>query len=92
MPSDLPTIAEIRENIDEADEIILRALAARMKCAKHLKILKDQMGLKIADPKREEALKAQWKKRAAELGFAPELALMILDFILSESRRIQEAS
>lgn len=89
MSSAPATLAEIRTAIDDADEIILRALGARMKAVKFLKALKQQAGMKIVDLKREEVVRATWKKRAEELGIAPELALIILDFLLSESKRVQ---
>ena len=83
---DLP---ELRKAIDDADEIILRAIAARFAGIEHLKIVKGQRKLPVEDLKREEQIRNRWKKRAAELGIREELALVILDFLLSESKRLQ---
>ncbi len=83
---DLP---ELRKAIDDADEIILRAIAARFAGIEQMKAVKTEKKMPIEDPKREQQLKKRWKNRAAELGIREELALVILDFLLSESKRLQ---
>ena len=86
------TLADIRRAIDDADEIILRAIATRMKAVAHLKAIKSAKGLPIKDPVRERIVKSAWKEKAIALGIKPELALLILDFLLEDSKRIQRAS
>lgn len=83
------TIATLREAIDEADEILLRALGARLRAVRLLKNVKSDTGMRVESASREAELKAQWKKRAKELKIPEELALLILDFLLTESKRIQ---
>lgn len=83
---DLP---ELRKAIDDADEIILRAIAARFAGIEQMKIVKAGKKMPVEDTKREEELKKKWKKRAKELGIREELALLILDFLISESKRLQ---
>jgi chorismate mutase len=85
------SIADIRRAIDEADDILLKALAARFRAIKHLKEIKRQTDMQIESPSREAELKTRWKQKAAELGLAPELALLMLDFILTESKRLQKS-
>lgn len=90
MPTDpLLTITSVRKSIDDADEILLRALAARFAAVEHLKVLKKKEGKTVVDADREEEIKVLWKKRAAKLGLREELVLLVLDFILAESRRLQ---
>ena len=84
------SLDDIRKAIDEADEIILRTIATRMKAVSHLKAIKTEKGLPITDAVRERILKSKWKERADALNIRPELALMILDFLLSESKRLQK--
>ena len=86
------SLEEVRSAIDAADEILLRAIATRMKAVAHLKAIKDAKGLPIKDPVRERIVKSQWKEKAVALGIKPELALLILDFLLEDSKRIQKAS
>ena len=86
-----PTIADIRSAIDDADEILLRSLAARFKGVEQLKILKEIQRLPLEDTVREDELKTKWKAHAKKLGIREELALMILDFVLAESKRIQKS-
>lgn len=83
------TLEEVRSAIDAADEILLRAIATRMKAVAHLKAIKSAKGLPVKDPVRERILKSQWKDKAQALGIRPELALLILDFLLEDSKRIQ---
>lgn len=85
------TLQEVRRAIDDADEVLIRALGARLRAVAHLQTLKKSEKLPIEDPEREETIKAQWKDRAKRAGVSPELALLILDFILSESKRIQKS-
>lgn len=85
------TIPTLRAAIDEADDIILRALGARFRAVHHLKELKRETGMQVESASREAELKSRWKKKAKELDIPEELALLILDFLLTESKRIQSA-
>lgn len=85
------TIHGIRSVIDDADDILLKALAARFRAIRHIKEVKRETGMQVESTSREAELKDKWKKRAQELNIPQELALLILDFILAESKRIQSA-
>lgn len=85
------TIPQIRAAIDEADDILLKALSARFRAIRHLALIKKDIDMQIESPSRETELKERWKKKADELGVPSPLALLILDFILAESKRIQSA-
>jgi len=85
------TVPVIRAAIDEADNIFLKALATRFRAVRHLKEIKRETGMQIESPSREAELKDKWKKKAQELDLPRELTLLILDFILAESKRIQAA-
>lgn len=85
------TIPTVRAVIDDADDILLKALAARFRAIRHLKEIKRDTGMQVESASRETELKEKWKKRAQELNIPPELTLLILDFILAESKRIQSA-
>ncbi|OGJ69173.1 hypothetical protein A3J34_02535 [Candidatus Peribacteria bacterium RIFCSPLOWO2_02_FULL_51_10] len=90
MDSPKLTIDDIREAIDEADKILLKALGARYRAVRYLGQFKKLMKLPMADPGRERRIKEAWKKQAKKLELSEEFALLILDFILSESKRIQK--
>lgn len=85
------TIPVIRTAIDEADDILLKALATRFRAVRHLKEIKRETGMQVESPSRETELKEKWKKKSQELDIPTELALLILDFILAESKRLQSA-
>ncbi len=84
-------LSEVRRAIDEADDILLKALAARFRAVEYLKQLKRAEKKPVNDPARELQLKERWKERARSLGLKEELALLMLDFILTESKRVQKA-
>ncbi len=86
-----PTISELRVAIDAADEIIIRALAARFRAVESLRDMKKAENLPILDPRRESAMKRTWKESAKEHHVSESLALLMLDFILAESKRLQES-
>jgi|GEM_PF-1309306 len=83
------TISDVRRAIDEADDILLKALAARFRATGRLKQLKRAEKKPVEDPERERQLKERWKERARLLGLKEELALLMLDFILTEAKRVQ---
>ena len=88
---DIATLKDIRATIDMADEIILKGLSARFRGIEFLRRLKKSDSLRISDPAREQELKARWKKLAKEMKVPEPLALLILDVILVESKRLQES-
>ena len=89
MTKEHPTVEELRAAITAADEIVIRALAARFRAIERLKELKKENGMPVEDAARETKVKEYWKKSAAEHDVPESLALLLLDFILSESKRLQ---
>lgn len=83
---------EVRTAIDEADAILLKALAARFRAVRHLKTVKQVSGIAVEDSEREKILKEAWRKQAQDFEIPTELALLILDCILIESKNIQNPS
>ncbi len=89
--SDIALLQKLRGLIDKIDDFILYALSERFQAIELLRELKQAKDMRIADPRRERELKARWKKRAKELKVPEALALLMLDFILVESKRMQES-
>ncbi len=83
------SLKDVRRAIDESDKILLKALGARFRAIKYLGQLKKIEKIPVEDSSRERELKAIWKKQAKALELNEEFVLLILDFILAESRRIQ---
>ena len=90
MPSSL-TLAEVRSPNDDADEILLRTLAVRFKAVEHLRAIKREANVPTEDVVRENKLRDKWKKLSEKFKLRPEFALLILDIILVESKRLQDA-
>ena len=83
------TIDDFRDLINEADAILLTALGTRFKGIQFLRRYKKLSGLPIQDRAREDVLRDRWKTLARKEGVPEALALLILDCIIVESKRIQ---
>lgn len=86
---DDPELAQLRRDLDEADERLLAALAARMGLVRRIGDYKGTRGLPAWDPAREQAVVASIEKEAARLDLDPLLCRRIYALVLDESRAIQ---
>lgn len=79
----MTTLHDIRRRIDILDSEILVLFARRMQeCSEAAKF----KGGFTEDPKREEELRAKWKREAEQLKLSPACALSVLDLVLLESK------
>ena len=89
-PAELSDIDELRDAIDQTDEMLLRSLGARFRATKLVGKIKRMYQKPIRDEGREEKMKEKWRQHAKTHGIPQPLALLMLDLILDESRRLQE--
>jgi chorismate mutase len=82
------TLTDLRAQVDQLDQKILKLLKERFECCMQMTVLKD----KVVDPGREEELKNMWKEEARTLGLSEEFALELLSIFLQESKRLQNAA
>lgn len=82
---------DIRKAIDQADRMLIEVLAARWKALGWLKMYKCKHKIAIDDLVREQSLKSKWKQEAKAKKVPEHLALLILDFILAESKNFQDS-
>lgn len=83
------TVGEIRKQIDEVDEEIVKLLAKRLSLAKVIAELKTSINQNVVDDSRELELVLRWRKLATIHGVPWELAEQIVKTVLVYSKKIQ---
>jgi len=84
------TIADLRKEIDELDEQLLKTLAKRMSLALEVAKHKKENGIPLKQPEREEQLVSYRKQMAKELGLSENFVEELWKAIIKESLRIEE--
>ena len=90
MAADL-SLEALREEIDKIDEVIVRLLDSRARCAYSVGRLKHQLGKPIYEPAREAAVIAHVRKVNESLGgpLDGDVIARFYERIMDEMRRIQ---
>ena len=81
----------LREEIDKIDEVIVRLLDSRARCAYAIGRLKHQMGKAVYEPQREAAVIAHVRQVNEALGgpLDGDAVARLYERIMDEARRIQ---
>lgn len=81
----------LREEIDKIDEVIVRLLDRRARCAYAIGRLKHGQGLQIYEPSREAAVMAHVRQVNTDLGgpLDGDAIVRLYERIMDEARRIQ---
>ena len=81
----------LREEIDKIDEVIVRLLDSRARCAYSIGRLKHQMGRPVYEPQREAAVLAHVRQVNETLGgpLDGDAVARLYERIIDEARRIQ---
>jgi chorismate mutase len=81
----------LRDEIDRLDEVIVRLLDRRARCAYTIGRLKHEMGMAIYEPARESAVMAHVQAVNASLGgpLTPDALTRLYERVMDEARRIQ---
>ena len=81
----------LREEIDKIDEVIVRLLDSRARCAYQVGRLKHELGRPIYEPQREAAVIAHVRKVNEALGgpLDGDAVARLYERIMDEARRIQ---
>jgi chorismate mutase len=90
MAADL-SLEALREEIDRIDEVIVRLLDSRARCAYAVGRVKRERGLAIYEPAREAAVMAHVKEVNARLGgpLDGDAIMRLYERVMDEARRIQ---
>lgn len=85
------SLEALREEIDRIDEVIVRLLDRRARCAYAIGRVKKALGLPIYEPQREAAVIARVKALNGQLGgpLDETAVVRLYERIMDEARRIQ---
>jgi chorismate mutase len=81
----------LREEIDRIDEVVVRLLDRRARCAYAIGRLKHELGMHVYEPAREAAVMAHVKEVNAALGgpLDGDAIARLYERVMDEARRIQ---
>jgi chorismate mutase len=90
MAADL-SLEALREEVDKLDEVIVRLLDRRARCAYAIGRIKQEQGMPIYEPQREAAVMAHIKVVNTQLGgpLDEHAIVRLYERIMDEARRIQ---
>ncbi len=80
---------QLRQQIDQVDQELLKLLAKRQKLILEISDLKKGEGLPVVDLKREHEMRERLKIQAEELELDPKFVDEFFQLILSESHHLQ---
>jgi chorismate mutase len=85
------SLEALRDEIDKIDEVIVRLLDSRARCAYAIGRVKRANGLAIYEPQREASVIARVKELNAKLGgpLDEQAIVRLYERIMDEARRIQ---
>jgi chorismate mutase-like protein len=84
------TLEELRQNIDRVDEVLVRLLNERARCACEVGRLKKALGVEVYQPEREkEVLRHVREVAALEGPLGPDAIARLFERIIDEARRLE---
>lgn len=83
-------LRNLRKQIDEIDETLLRTLSQRMEISKKIATLKAKSGIAVYQPQRLEQMMVQRMQKAEQIGLSPMFVKELLDKVHAESVKTQE--
>jgi chorismate mutase-like protein len=86
---DMSTLEDLRRNIDRVDEVLVRLLNERARCACEIGRLKKELGVEIYQPDREKQVLDHVRGVAAEGPLGPDAIARLFERIIDEARRLE---
>lgn len=83
------TIDDLRKDIDRVDEVLVRLLNERARCACEIGRLKKALGLDVYQPEREKEVLRHVREVACEGPLGPEAIGRLFERIIDEARRLE---
>ncbi len=87
--TDISTLDDLRKNIDRVDEVLVRLLNERARCACEIGRLKKALGVEIYQPDREKQVLDHVRGVAAEGPLGPDAIARLFERIIDEARRLE---
>jgi chorismate mutase-like protein len=85
----MANLDDLRKNIDRVDEVLVRLLNERARCACEIGRLKKELGVEIYQPDREKQVLDHVRGVAAEGPLGPDAIARLFERIIDEARRLE---
>jgi chorismate mutase len=85
----MPTLEDLRRDIDRVDEVLVRLLNERARCACEVGKLKKTLGLDVYQPEREKDVIAHVRSIAVEGPLGPDAIARLFERIIDEARSLE---
>ena len=86
----MPTIEQLRKQIEQIDASIIEKLAQRQELSKQIGQLKREKGLAVVDPTQEKKLFELYEYLCARYQLSPTLVKRLFKSIMIHSRNLQK--
>ncbi len=85
----MPTLDDLRNDIDRVDEVLVRLLNERARVACEIGQLKKALGIELYQPEREKLVLAHVRGIAAEGPLGPDAIARLFERIIDEARGLE---
>jgi chorismate mutase-like protein len=85
----MPTLDDLRDNIDRVDEVLVRLLNERARVACEIGRMKKDLGMEVYQPEREKQVLAHVRGIAAEGPLGADAIARLFERIIDEARRLE---
>jgi chorismate mutase len=85
----MPTLDDLRDDIDRVDEVLVRLLNERARVACEIGRLKKDLGIEVYQPEREKQVLAHVRSIAAEGPLGADAIARLFERIIEEARRLE---
>src|SRR3989442_8548209 len=85
----MPTLDDLRDDIDRVDEVLVRLLNERARVACEIGRIKKELGVEVYQPEREKQVLAHVRSIAAEGPLGADAIARLFERIIDEARRLE---
>jgi chorismate mutase len=85
----MPTLDDLRDDIDRVDEVLVRLLNERARVACEIGRIKKDLGIEVYQPEREKQVLLHVRGIAAEGPLGPDAIARLFERIIDEARRLE---
>jgi chorismate mutase-like protein len=85
----MPTLDELRADIDRVDEVLVRLLNERARVACEIGRVKKEQGIELYQPDREKQVLAHVRSIASEGPLGADAIARLFERIIDEARRLE---
>ncbi|MGE0450144.1 MAG: chorismate mutase [Vicinamibacterales bacterium] len=83
------TLDDLRRDIDRVDEVLVRLLNERARCACEIGRIKKELGVEVYQPDREKQVLQHVRTIASEGPLGPDAIARLFERIIDEARRLE---